>query len=38
MHPPKFVLKIRRGKNQLKITADNFDDVESQIRKLFDGQ
>ena len=35
---PKFVLKIRRGRNQLKITADNFDEVEPQIRKLFGRQ
>jgi len=34
---PKFVLSVRRGKNQLKITADNFDEVEPLIRKLFDG-
>jgi Effector Associated Constant Component 1 len=31
---PKFVLSIRRGKNQLKITADSFDEVEPLIRKL----
>jgi Effector Associated Constant Component 1 len=35
---PKFVLSIRRGKNQLKITADNFDEVEPAIRKLFGGR
>lgn len=35
---PKFVLSIRRGKNRLKITADNFDDVEPTVRKLFEGQ
>lgn len=34
---PKFVLRIRRGKNQLKITADNFDEVEPLLRKLFGG-
>ncbi len=35
---PKFTLSIRRGKNQLKITANNFDEVEPVIRKLFGGQ
>jgi len=35
---PKFVLNIRRGKNQLKITADNLDEVEPLIRKLFGGR
>jgi len=34
---PKFVLRIRRGKNQLKITANNFDEVEATIRKLLGG-
>jgi hypothetical protein len=33
---PKFVLKIRRGKNQLKITADNLDEVEPLLRELFE--
>lgn len=32
---PKFALSIRRGKSQLKITADNFDEVEPLIRRLF---
>jgi hypothetical protein len=31
---PKFVLKIRRGRDQLTITADNFDAVEPAIRRL----
>jgi hypothetical protein len=31
---PKFVLKIRRGRDLVKITADNFDEVEPAIRKL----
>jgi hypothetical protein len=35
---PKFVLSIRRGKNRLKITADNFDEVEPVIRRLFGGR
>jgi hypothetical protein len=35
---PKFVLKIRQGRNQLKITADNLDEVEPAIRDLFDGR
>jgi hypothetical protein len=35
---PKFVLSIRRGKNQLKITADNVEEVEPAIRTLFGGQ
>jgi hypothetical protein len=35
---PKFVLKIRRGRNQLKITADNLDEVEPAIRSLFGGR
>jgi Mrp family chromosome partitioning ATPase len=35
---PKFVLSIRRGKNQLKITANDFDEAESAIRTLFDRQ
>jgi hypothetical protein len=34
----KLVLNIRRGKNQLKITADNFDAVEPLVRRLFGGQ
>lgn len=34
---PKFVLNIRRGRNQLKVTADNFDEVEPMMRKLFGG-
>jgi hypothetical protein len=32
---PKFVLRIRRGRNQLKITADNFDEIAPTIRRLF---
>ena len=32
---PKFVLKIRRGRNQLKITTDNLDEVGPAIRTLF---
>lgn len=35
---PKFVLSIRRGKDHLKITADNFDEVEPTLRKLFGKQ
>ena len=35
---PKFVLSIRRGKDKLKITADNFDNVEPTVRKLLEGQ
>jgi hypothetical protein len=35
---PKFVLSIRRGRNQVKITADTFDEVEPAMRKLFGGQ
>jgi Effector Associated Constant Component 1 len=35
---PEFVLSIRRSKNQLKISANNFDDVEPLVRKLFEGQ
>jgi hypothetical protein len=35
---PKFVLSIRRGKNQLKITADNVEEAETAIRALFGGQ
>lgn len=35
---PKFVLSMRRGRNQLKITADNFDAVEPLVRLLFGGQ
>jgi hypothetical protein len=33
---PKFVLKIKRGKDQLTITADNFEVVEPTIRRLFE--
>ncbi len=35
---PNFVLNIRRGRDQLKITAKNFDEVEPQLRRLFGGQ
>lgn len=34
---PKFVLKIRHGKSYLRITADNVDEAEVAIRKLFWG-
>lgn len=34
---PRFVLSIRRGKNRLKITADNIDEVESELRRLLGG-
>jgi Effector Associated Constant Component 1 len=33
---PRFSLTIRRGKDRLKITADNFDDVEPLVRKLLE--
>jgi hypothetical protein len=32
---PKFVLSIRRGKNRMKISADNIDEVEPMLRQLF---
>jgi Effector Associated Constant Component 1 len=35
---PKFELNMRKGKNQVKITADNFDAVEPLLRKLFSGR
>lgn len=34
---PKFVLNIRHGKSCLKFTADNVDEAEVAIRKLFRG-
>lgn len=34
---PKFVLKIRRGKHRLEVTADNVDEVIPVIRELMDG-
>jgi Effector Associated Constant Component 1 len=35
---PKFVLKIRRGRNQLRITTDDLDEIEPAIRRLFGGR
>jgi len=35
---PKFELSIRRGRDRLKLTADNFDEVEPVIRRLFGGK
>jgi len=35
---PKFELTIRRGRDRLKITADNLDEVEPVIRRLFGRQ
>ena len=34
---PKFMLSIRHGKNVLKISANNFSEVEPAIRRLFGG-
>lgn len=34
---PKFVLNIRHGKSYLKFTADNVDEAEAAIRRLFGG-
>jgi hypothetical protein len=34
---PKFVLKIRRGKDKLEVTADNVDDVIPVLRELMRG-
>jgi len=38
---PKFVLRIRRGKDRLTITADSLEDVakiEQELRRLFGGR
>jgi hypothetical protein len=34
---PSFILKVRRGRNRLEVTSDNFDEVAPVLRKLLDG-
>ena len=34
---PHFVLKVRRGKTRLDITADNADDALSIVKEMLDG-
>jgi hypothetical protein len=34
----KFEINIRRGKDRLKITADNVGEMEPVIRRLFGGK
>lgn len=34
---PHIVIRLRRGKDRLKVTADNVDDVLPAIKELLDG-